>query len=115
MERRFYKELYCQSNKNETILSVVKRMFGEYILSRSVRMQNRELFFRVIAYNMHRLTVFLVWFLQSLLNRDYLFTKVGLFPCKDLRSGNEIILKRPNGVRDPFNLTIDSGVSVRYN
>ena len=63
MKRRFYKELYCQRNKNETILSVVKRMFGEHILSRSVRMQNRELFFRVIAYNMHRLTVFMVWFL----------------------------------------------------
>ena len=66
MERRFYTRLYHQRNKNETILSVVKRMFGEHILSRSVRMQNRELFFRVIAYNMHRLTVFLVWFLQSL-------------------------------------------------
>jgi len=65
MKRRFYKELYYQRNKNETILSVIKRMFGEHITSRSVRMQNRELTFRVIAYNMHRLTVFMVWFLQS--------------------------------------------------
>ncbi len=67
MKRRFYKQLYYQRNKNETILSVVKRMFGEYITSRLVKMQNRELMFRVIAYNMHRLTVFMVWFLQSLL------------------------------------------------
>jgi len=31
-------------------------------------MLNRELMFRVIAYNMHRLTVFMVWFLQSRYN-----------------------------------------------
>ncbi len=74
MKRRFYTRPYHQRNKNETILSVVKRMFGEHILSRSVRMQNRELFFRVIAYNMHRLTVFLVWFLQSH-NKQLLITK----------------------------------------
>jgi len=65
MKRRFYRHLYCQRNKNETILSVIKRMFGEHITSRLVRMQNRELTFRVIAYNMHRLSVFMVWFLHS--------------------------------------------------
>ncbi len=65
MKRQFYGHLYCQRNKNETILSVIKRMFGEHIRSRLVRMQNRELTFRVIAYNMHRLSVFMVWFLQS--------------------------------------------------
>ncbi len=68
MKRRFYKEVYYQRNKNETILSVIKRMFGEHITSRLVKMQNRELTFRVIAYNMHRLTVFMVWFLQSRFN-----------------------------------------------
>lgn len=71
MKRKFHRHLYYQRNKNETILSVIKRMFGEHITSRSVRMQNRELTFRVIAYNMHRLTVFMVWFLQSLV--DILF------------------------------------------
>ncbi len=65
MKRRFHKHLYCQRNKNETILSVIKRMFGEHITSRLIRMQNRELTFRVIAYNMHRLSVFIGWFLQS--------------------------------------------------
>lgn len=65
MKRSFYKHLYFQRNKNETILSVIKRMFGEHITSRLVRMQNRELTFRVIAYNMHRLSVFILWFLQS--------------------------------------------------
>ncbi len=45
-------------------LSLIKRMFGEHITPRSVKMQNRELTFRVIAYNMHRLGVFMIWFLQ---------------------------------------------------
>ena len=40
----------------ETIISVIKRLFGEHITSRLVRTQNRELSFRCIAYNMHRLT-----------------------------------------------------------
>ena len=40
-------------------------MFGEHVTSRLVKMQNRELMFRVIAYNRHRLTIFMVWFLQS--------------------------------------------------
>ncbi len=65
MKRRFHKHLYSQRNKNETILSVIKRMFGEHVTSRLIRMQNRELTFRVIAYNMHRLSVFMVWFLHS--------------------------------------------------
>ena len=40
-------------------------MFGKPLTSRPVKMQNRELTFRVIACNMHGLTVFVVWFLQS--------------------------------------------------
>ncbi len=64
MKRRFYTRLYHQRNKNETILSVIKRMFGEHIVSRLVEMQNGELMFKAIAY-MNRLTVFMVWFLQS--------------------------------------------------
>jgi hypothetical protein len=43
-------------NKNETIVSVIKRLFGEHIRSTLVRTQNRELSFRCIAYNTHRLT-----------------------------------------------------------
>ena len=56
------KLLYNQRNKDETIMSVIKRLLGEYITSRLIRTQNRELSFRCIAYNMHRLTnpVFIV-------------------------------------------------------
>ena len=54
-----------RQDKNKTILLVVKRMFGDRMASRTVRMQNRELMFGVIACNMHGLTVFMAWFLQS--------------------------------------------------
>ena len=65
-EEEILQNLYCQRNKNKTILSVIKRMFGEHVRSRLVRMQNRELTFRVMAYNMHRLSVFMIWFLHGL-------------------------------------------------
>jgi hypothetical protein len=56
MKHSYSKLLYNQRNKEETIMSVIKRLFGEYIASRLVRTQNRELSFKCIAYNMHRLT-----------------------------------------------------------
>ena len=49
-----------QRNKDETIISVIKRLFGEHITSRLVKTQNRELSFRCIAYNIHRLTNLIV-------------------------------------------------------
>jgi hypothetical protein len=55
MKRGCSKLLYNQRNKDETILSVIKRLFGEHITSKLVT-QNRELCLRCIAYNMHRLT-----------------------------------------------------------
>ena len=56
MKRGYSKILYYQRNKDETIISVIKRLFGEQITSRLVRTQNRELSLRCIAYNTHRLT-----------------------------------------------------------
>ena len=56
MKRGYSKILYHQRNKDETIISVIKRLFGEQITSRLIRTQNRELSFRCIAYNIHRLT-----------------------------------------------------------
>ena len=54
--RRYSKVLYNQGNKDETIVSVIKRLFGEHLMSRLIKPQNRELSFRCITYNMHRLT-----------------------------------------------------------
>jgi len=56
MKRGYTKLLYNQRNKDETIMSVIKRLFGEYVTSKLIRTQNRELSFRCIAYNVHRLT-----------------------------------------------------------
>ena len=68
MKHGYNKILYNQRNKDETIVSVIKRLFGEHITSRLVRMQNRELIFRCIAYNAHRMLNLIIvrWFLQSL-------------------------------------------------
>jgi len=51
MKRVYSKLLYNQRNKDETIVSVIKRLFGEHLMSRSIRTQNRELSFRCITYN----------------------------------------------------------------
>jgi hypothetical protein len=67
MKRGYSKQLYHQRNKVETIFSVIKRMFGEYIRSKMTRTRNRDMVFRCIAYNMHRYVKLLivVWFLHS--------------------------------------------------
>ena len=67
MKRGYNKILYNQRNKDETIVSVIKRLFGEHISSRLIRMQNRELTFRCITYNLHRMLnlIIIKWILQS--------------------------------------------------
>ena len=56
MKRGYSKLLYNQRNKDEIIMSVIKRLFGEHIMSRLTRTQNRELSFRCITYNIHTCT-----------------------------------------------------------
>jgi Transposase DDE domain len=57
MKRGYSKLLYNQRNKDETIISVIKRLFEEHLMSIITRAQNKEkLSFRCITYNMHRLT-----------------------------------------------------------
>ena len=65
MKRGYSKLLYNQRNKDETIISVIKRLFGEHLMSRLTRMQNRELSFRCITYNMHRLTKLIILMMFS--------------------------------------------------
>ena len=67
MKRGYNKILYNQRNKDETIVSVIKRLFGEHITSTLVRMQNREVTFRCITYNLHRMlnVIIIKWILQS--------------------------------------------------
>ena len=65
MKRGYNKVLYNQRNKDETIVSVIKRLFGEHITSRLIRMQNRELILRCIAYNVHRMVKLVVMVMVS--------------------------------------------------
>ena len=47
-------------NKNETVFSVIKRCFGKAVLARKVSMQNKEILFRILAYNARREVIFLI-------------------------------------------------------
>ncbi|MDE1767436.1 MAG: transposase, partial [Thaumarchaeota archaeon] len=57
MRRSFDGTLYHQRNKCETIFSVIKRKFGSEIRSYDNIMKERELLYRVLAYNCHRMCV----------------------------------------------------------
>jgi hypothetical protein len=65
MKRSYSKLLYNQRNKDETIVSVIMRLFGEHLMSRLTRTQNRELSFKCITYNMHRLTNLIIQMMFS--------------------------------------------------
>lgn len=47
-------------------MSVIKRLFGEYVTSKLIRTQNRVLSFRYIAYNLHRLTNLVISMMVSI-------------------------------------------------
>ncbi len=59
MKRRFPWKTYHQRSKVETVFSVIKRMFGDNVMSRNLVTQNREMTYRIMAYNLYRI------------NRDY--------------------------------------------
>ena len=81
MKHGYSKILYHQErNKDETIMSVIERLFGEHVTSRSVKTQNRELSFRCIAYNMHRLTNLVIIVMVSTWPFALKLIEVGAFP-----------------------------------
>ncbi len=53
-KKGYKKEDYNQRNKNETVFSVMKRLFGEAVNSRKTGIQNKEMILKMIAYNTHR-------------------------------------------------------------
>jgi hypothetical protein len=66
--RAGYSEIdYHQRSKMETITSVIKRRMGSSIRARLCRCQNREILFRVFAYNIERgiLHIYIGGFLES--------------------------------------------------
>ena len=54
---------YGQRARAETVFSVIKRMFGPGAGSRSMRMAERELLYRVLAHDCHRACVLFSVFL----------------------------------------------------
>jgi hypothetical protein len=67
MKRHFDWDLYHQRSKIESVFSVIKRMLGEYIVSRHILTQNRETMYRIIAYNCYRITrnYFVIWMVST--------------------------------------------------
>lgn len=57
MRREFDHTVYHQRNKCETIFSVIKRRFGSEIKSYNDTMKEKELLYRVLAYNCHRMSM----------------------------------------------------------
>ena len=55
MRRKFDETLYHQRNKTETIFSVIKRRFDSEIKSYNDTMKTKELLYRVLACNCHRM------------------------------------------------------------
>ena len=50
----FHKEVYHPRSKVETFFSVIKRKYGNHILSRTFESQKKEVIFRLLAYNIDR-------------------------------------------------------------
>ncbi|MEM3099660.1 MAG: transposase, partial [Nitrososphaerales archaeon] len=75
MKRRFDWDTHHHRSKAETIFSVIKRMLGEYFMSRYILTQNREVMCRIIAYDCRitkNYTVILGWFLPYEIFSDLL-------------------------------------------
>ena len=51
---KFYDQIYHQRSKVETVFSVIKRKYGNYILSKTFESQKKELIIRMITYNIDR-------------------------------------------------------------
>ena len=66
MRRDFDETTYHQRNKCETIFSVIKRRFGSEIKSYDDSMKEKELLYRVLAYNCHRMCMIscLIWMIS---------------------------------------------------
>ena len=57
----FDKGIYNQRSKVETVFSVIKRKYGSFVLSKSFETQKKELFLRLVAYNLDREIILSIW------------------------------------------------------
>jgi len=54
MPLKFNKKIYHQRSKVETVFSVIKRKYSNFVLSKQFKTQKNELLIRLIAYNIDR-------------------------------------------------------------
>jgi transposase len=75
MRRKFDDALYHQRNKCETIFSVIKRRFGSEIKSYHNTMKEKELLYRVLAYNCHIMCMIsaLLWMISREPHFQYIY------------------------------------------
>jgi transposase len=69
MRKGYSKKKYNMRNINETVNSVVKRKMGSHIKARTCKYQNREVYFKVFAYNLNRVGIILLIFEGFLASR----------------------------------------------
>ena len=67
MRTGYSKEQYHQRNMVETANSVIKQKMGDSVMVRRCLYQNREVFFKVIAYNIERRLKITLFFLKGIL------------------------------------------------
>jgi len=91
MRRDFDESLYHQRNKCETIFSVIKRRFGSEIKSYNESMREKELLYRVLAYNCHRMCMIscLLW----MMSRKPFFVIEFYMSCWNVKNLYEKFLK----------------------
>jgi len=75
LKANFPEDEYHQRSKIETIISVIKRKYGDTIHSRKQRTKKNECMFKLIAYNCHRVITLLV----KTLTRGFLQSRILLF------------------------------------
>ncbi len=68
MRLSFDPMIYHQRNKCETVFSVIKRRFGSEIKSYEDTVKEKELMYRVLAYNCHRMSM--ISFLLRMVSRE---------------------------------------------
>lgn len=64
MLKEFNEKLYHRRSINETVFSVVKRLFGSWVQSRSLKLQIKEITLMYLVYNIHRYVSYFVILLR---------------------------------------------------
>jgi len=76
-KKGYRKEDYNQRNMNETLFSVMKRLFGEAVTSRKTGMQNKEMILKMNAYNTHKTIRIKIYIKIQRVSTEPIFNNLG--------------------------------------